>query len=68
LHSRYERIQADDAKTLAYQNVERFMYGLRLGEEYFAAAEQTPLSVQPLLYYYSLTHFLKSCILTIDPT
>ncbi|WP_173918068.1 YaaC family protein [Halobacillus sp. Marseille-Q1614] len=68
LHGQYEKLQADDAKTLAYQNVERFMYGLSLGEEYFTAAKHTPISVQPLLYYYSLTHFLKSCILTVDPT
>ncbi|MFC7319938.1 YaaC family protein [Halobacillus campisalis] len=64
---RYQAAGVDQAKLHAYQNAERFSYGLQLGEEYLSAAKNTTFSVQPLLYYYSLTHFLKSCIITVDP-
>ncbi|WP_079529055.1 YaaC family protein [Halobacillus hunanensis] len=63
----YDRLDSKKAKEHAYYNAERFIYGIKLGEEYLTAAAHTPLSVQPLLYYYSLTHFLKSCLLTVDP-
>ncbi|WP_431802110.1 YaaC family protein [Halobacillus andaensis] len=67
LHYCYRHHGEEQAKLLAYENAERFSYGLQLGEEFLTAAEQTPFSVKPLLYYYSLTHFLKSCIVTVDP-
>lgn len=63
---KYQITEGEQAKLLAYENAERFSYGLQLGEEYLKAAAQTPFSVQPLLYYYSLTHYLKSCILVVD--
>ncbi|MCP3026918.1 YaaC family protein [Halobacillus sp. A5] len=63
----YRHHGEEQAKLLAYENAERFSYGLQLGEEFLTSAAQTPFSVKPLLYYYSLTHFLKSCIVTVDP-
>ncbi len=63
----YEKIENRKAGQHAYNNAERFIYGLNFGQEYWKAAKDTPLSVQPLLYYYSLTHYLKSCLLTVDP-
>ncbi|GGF17271.1 hypothetical protein GCM10010954_14910 [Halobacillus andaensis] len=63
----YRHKGEDQAKLLAYQNAERFSYGLQFGEEFLLAAKETPFTVKPLLYYYSLTHYLKSCIVTVDP-
>ncbi|UOR10744.1 YaaC family protein [Halobacillus amylolyticus] len=63
----YDRIDSKKAKEHAYHNAERFIYEVKLGEEYLSAAASTPLSVQPLLYYYGMTHYLKSCLLTVDP-
>jgi hypothetical protein len=63
----YEKIQHPKADHHAYHNAERFMYGLNMGKDYWTTAEHTPLSVQPLLYYYGLNHYLKSMLLTVDP-
>ncbi|UOQ44732.1 YaaC family protein [Halobacillus salinarum] len=67
LASCYERIENRRASQHAYNNAERFIYGLNLGDEYLQSSLHTPLSVQPLLLYYSLTHYLKSLLLTVDP-
>ncbi|MGI8313964.1 YaaC family protein [Halobacillus mangrovi] len=63
----YEKIEHPKADHHAFHNAERFMYGLNMGSDYWTTAERTPLSVQPLLYYYGLNHYLKSLILTVDP-
>ena len=63
----YERIEHPKADHHAYQNAERFIHGLMLAEDFFQAARSTPLSVQPLLFYYGLNHYMKSCLLTVDP-
>ncbi|MCA0984910.1 YaaC family protein [Halobacillus yeomjeoni] len=67
LASCYERIDHPKVDHHAFHNAERFIHGLNLGEEYWNAASHTPLSVKPLLYYYGLNHYLKSCLLTVDP-
>ncbi|MGP4069019.1 YaaC family protein [Halobacillus sp. B29] len=63
----YEKTNNPKASHHAYQNAERFIYGLNLGSDYWESAKSTPLSVQPLLFYYGLNHYLKSCLLTVDP-
>lgn len=63
----YEKNGHSKAEYYAYHNAERFIHGLMLGQDFWAAAKETRLSVQPLLYYYGLNHFLKSCLLTVDP-
>lgn len=63
----YDKIEDPKADHHAYQNAERFIHGLMLGEDFWQSASSTPLSVQPLLYYYGLNHMIKSCLLTVDP-
>ncbi|WP_237416873.1 YaaC family protein [Halobacillus halophilus] len=67
LHACYTDGQHSRVEHHAYNNAERFMYGLTLGGEYVSSASSTPLSVQPLLLYYGLNHYLKACLLTVDP-
>ncbi|MCA0972356.1 YaaC family protein [Halobacillus litoralis] len=63
----YEKMNHPKADHHAYQNAERFIHGLMLGEDFWHSAHATPLSVKPLLYYYGLNHMIKSCLLTVDP-
>lgn len=63
----YEKIEHPKADHHAFHNAERFIYGLNLAFDYWSTAQHTPLSVKPLLYYYGLNHYLKSCLLTVDP-
>ncbi|WP_226582365.1 YaaC family protein [Halobacillus litoralis] len=63
----YERINHPKSDHHAYNNAERFIYGLTLGKDYWTAALHTPFSVKPLLFYYGLNHYIKSCLLTVDP-
>ncbi|QAS52852.1 YaaC family protein [Halobacillus litoralis] len=63
----YDKIKHSKAEHHAYNNAERFVYGLTLGHDYWSTALHTPLSVKPLLFYYGLNHYLKSCLLTVDP-
>ncbi|WJE15831.1 YaaC family protein [Halobacillus sp. ACCC02827] len=67
LQACYDKIGHHKAEHHAYNNAERFQYGLLLGGDYWRTALQTPLSVKPLLFYYGLNHFMKSCLLTVDP-
>ncbi|TGB01288.1 YaaC family protein [Halobacillus salinus] len=63
----YDKQEHPKSDHHAYQNAERFIHGLILGEDFWKAAASTSLSVQPLLYYYGLNHMIKSCLLTVDP-
>ncbi|MBN9654336.1 hypothetical protein J0K78_08675 [Halobacillus sp. GSS1] len=67
LLSCYEKINHSRAEHHAYNNAERFIHGLSLGQDYWSTALHTPLSVKPLLFYYGMNHFIKSCLLTVDP-
>ncbi|RWZ54750.1 hypothetical protein EQV77_13975 [Halobacillus fulvus] len=63
----YEKIEHPKADHHAYQNAERFIHGLMIGEDFWTSGLTTPFSARPLLFYYGLNHFLKSCLLTVDP-
>ncbi|CDQ18383.1 YaaC-like Protein [Halobacillus karajensis] len=63
----YERMGHSRSEHHAYNNAERFIHGLTLGQDYWLTALDTPLSVRPLLFYYGMNHFIKSCLLTVDP-
>ncbi|SFK11890.1 YaaC-like Protein [Halobacillus dabanensis] len=63
----YEKIDHSRAEHHSYNNAERFIHGLTLGNDYWSTALHTPLSVKPLLFYYGMNHYIKSCLLTVDP-
>lgn len=67
LFSCYEKINHSRSEHHAYNNAERFIHGLTLGNDYWSTALHTPLSVKPLLFYYGMNHYIKSCLLTVDP-
>ncbi|HJV46019.1 MAG TPA: YaaC family protein [Bacillota bacterium] len=56
-----------DASKLAFQNTQKFIYYIKQGKEYYAAAACSNILVKPLLLYYGMVSLLKAVILTSDP-
>ncbi|GGC94768.1 hypothetical protein GCM10007216_26850 [Thalassobacillus devorans] len=63
----YEKQAISDAKSKAYRNSERFCYFLEHGRKFIATGKSSPVTVQPVLYFYGLGHLLKACLLVKDP-
>ncbi|KZZ83196.1 YaaC family protein [Bacillus sp. SJS] len=55
------------ASQLSYRNSCTFMYYLMHAESFYKQAEEAPLSIKPILYFYGLTQLVKASILTEDP-
>lgn len=62
----YESLDVD-AERKSYDNTYRLIYYLEHGQTFYKQAEQSPLSVQPILYFYGMAQFLKAAILTKRP-
>lgn len=67
LIEKYTGMGVPDPKEQSYRNCMRFSYLLTHGEAHFKEAEHVQLSLQPLLLFYGLTHFLKATLLIVDP-
>lgn len=57
----------EKATELSYQNTATFHYEWMIGKTYWKEGSRASLYVQPLLYFYGLTHFLKGIILLRNP-
>ncbi|MBS4210761.1 YaaC family protein [Bacillus sp. FJAT-50079] len=56
-----------NAHTKNYDNCYPFMYYLEQGEIFYKQANDSPLSIKPMLLFYGLVHLIKACLLTVDP-
>ncbi|OKO88657.1 hypothetical protein BRO54_3585 [Geobacillus proteiniphilus] len=63
----YQQLQRDDAVQRSYANCYPFLYYLEHGQNFYAAAQQAPLSIKPVLLFYGMVQLLKACLLTVDP-
>ncbi|KMK91255.1 YaaC family protein [Rossellomorea marisflavi] len=61
----YRSMPGSDVKS--YDNCYPFMYYLEQGEIYYKQAEDSPLSIRPILLFYGFIHFIKAVVLTTDP-
>ncbi|MFB1051697.1 YaaC family protein [Paraliobacillus sp. JSM ZJ581] len=64
----YKKQEISDCKNWSYLNGERFYYMIKHGLMYYKTADQSPLTIRPLLYYYGMMHLIKACLLTVIPT
>ncbi|WP_182201663.1 YaaC family protein [Paraliobacillus salinarum] len=64
----YEQKGLTNPTHWSYQNGERFYYMIKHGLIYYQTADQSPITIRPLLYYYGMMHLIKACLLTIIPT
>ncbi|SDZ67365.1 YaaC-like Protein [Evansella caseinilytica] len=52
---------------LAFQNSYSFIYYIKMGNSFFQQGSASPMSIQPVLFFYGLSHWLKGVLLTADP-
>lgn len=63
----YKQQQREDAVQRSYTNCYPFLYYLEHGQNFYAAARQSPLSIKPVLLFYGMVQLIKACLLTVDP-
>lgn len=56
-----------DAERKSYDNTYRLIYYLEHGQTFYKQGEQSPLSIQPILYFYGMAQFIKAALLTVRP-
>ncbi len=66
LSKKYNKLPIKNPTEKAYQNCYSFIYYIQLGNQYFQQGKLAPLSIQPVLLFYGLSHWLKAALLTID--
>ncbi|WP_232718676.1 YaaC family protein [Bacillus sp. FJAT-45037] len=64
----YEQSAIEQPKTKGFQTCYSFIYHLKHGQLYIEQAHQSPMDIKPMLLFYGLVQFLKTLILTKDPT
>lgn len=63
----YQMEKIEQAEQKSFENTYPFIYYLEHGQIYYEQAEQAPIMIKPILYFYGLVHLIKACILTTDP-
>lgn len=63
----YRSLHIADIDSKSYQNCYPFMYFLENGKLYYEQARNAPINIKPVLLFYGLVHFIKACLLTVDP-
>jgi len=66
LTKKYAKLPIKNPTEKAYQNCYSFIYYIQLGNQYFQQGKSAPISIQPVLLFYGLSHWLKAALLTID--
>ena len=67
LKTAYTQSEIMNAGTYSYDNCNKFISYIENGLLYFKQLEVVPIQLKPLILYYGLTHFLKACLLVVDP-
>ncbi len=67
LKNAYNKLGLLNADTYSYDNCNKFISYLETGILYFKQLDTLPIQLKPLLLYYGFTHFLKACLLVVDP-
>jgi hypothetical protein len=67
LYKRYKKIKTVDAERKSYENCNVFLYCLEHGLKYYNAGKELDPLIQPVMFFYGMTHLLKALILTKRP-
>ncbi|MED0668571.1 YaaC family protein [Bacillus badius] len=67
LQASYRSIALSNAEEAAYTNCPRFLYSLEHGTTFLSQSSHSPLAIQPVLIFYGLSHYIKACLLAVDP-
>ena len=67
LKTAYTHLKITNAGTYSYDNCTKFISYIENGLLYFKQLKMLPIQLKPLILYYGFTHFLKACLLVVDP-
>ena len=67
LQKTYNQSGTSSADVYSYDNCNKFISYIENGLLYFKQVDSNPIQLKPLLLYYGFTHFLKACLLIVDP-
>src|SRR5699024_484977 len=67
LHQCYKNRQISNAEAKSYENCNTFMYYLEHGYQFYTSGKDSKPMLQPILYFYGMTHLIKACLLTKRP-
>lgn len=63
----YQLLPDVDAEAKSYENCTAFMYYLEHGKIFYENGKKLDIVLQPMLFFYGMTHLLKACLLTKRP-
>lgn len=63
----YKQLNDEHAEIKSYENANTFMYYLQHGRTFFLQGGKIDISVQPILYFYGISHLIKALLLTRRP-
>lgn len=63
----YRKQRVEQAERKSYENSSSLLYYLQHGWKFFQTGECADPFIQPVLYFYGLTHFMKAIVLTMRP-
>ncbi|WP_019244548.1 MULTISPECIES: YaaC family protein [Bacillus] len=63
----YQHLSIEESKKYSFQNCNTFIYYLQYAHTFYTQANNSPLTLRPILQFYGYTNLLKACLLTIDP-
>lgn len=67
LYQCYKKRNIANAEKKSLQNCNAFMFYLEHGQQFYASGKASKTLLQPLLYFYGMSHLLKACLLTKRP-
>ena len=67
LRKAYNQLELMKPDMYSYDNCNKFISYIEHGILYFKQLDSLPIQLKPLLLYYGFTHFLKACLLVVDP-
>lgn len=67
LKKHYQMLKDVHAESKSYENANSFIYYLNHGMQFITSGKKAPMVMQPILFFYGLTHLLKAYLLTRRP-
>lgn len=67
LYQCYQKRDINEAEKKSYKNCNAFMFYLEHGQQFYTSGRGSNTLLQPLLYFYGMSHLIKACLLTKRP-
>jgi YaaC-like Protein len=67
LKKNYMKLNIEDHDVKSFDNCYPFIYYLEQAQTYYKQANQSPVTIKPILLFYGFVQLLKACVLTVNP-